>query len=79
MMFVVPEGCSGEIQQGRRLDVPDVPVAIPVFEGFAVEDLRPAVMIVEVDRLGLHKAVERRAMGFRCRLLRDGRRGEKAE
>ena len=27
-------------------------------------------MIVEVDRLGLHKAVERRAMGLRGRLLR---------
>jgi hypothetical protein len=57
-------------------DVPDVGVAIPIFEGFAVEDLRPAVMIVKVDRLRLHKAVERRAMGLRRRLLRDGRRGE---
>jgi hypothetical protein len=33
-------------------------------------------MIIKVDRLGLHKAVERRAMGFRRRLLRDGQRGD---
>jgi hypothetical protein len=32
-------------------------------------------MIVKVDRLGLHKAVESRAMGLGGRLLRNGQRG----
>src|SRR5882672_3963701 len=40
------------------LDVPDLRVSIPIFEGFAVEDLRPADMIVKIDWLGLNKAME---------------------
>jgi hypothetical protein len=36
-------------------------------------------MIVKVDWLGLHKAVERLTMGLRGRLLRNGQRGEQTE
>src|ERR1044072_993050 len=46
---------TGYADDRAILYVPDIGVAIPIFERLAVEDLRPADVIAEIDRLGLNE------------------------
>src|SRR5277367_1865934 len=50
-------------------DMPNIRVAVPSVERLAVEDLGPAVVVVKVDRLRLHKVECLRTMGRLRRCL----------
>jgi hypothetical protein len=54
--------------------VPYVRVTIPTTQGFAIEDLSPTIVIIEVDRPRLHKMEGWRPMGGWSCLLR-GKQG----
>src|SRR5262249_54584549 len=69
-------GGAGRMFRGRDADnrtilgLPDIRIAVPIFERLTIEDLCPAVMVIKVDRLRLHKMESRWVARLGSRLLR---------